>query len=652
MIREFSPTHSTDGFDFSRVWLCSSRSSFFRYGWDGLPPNHIGSGADRCAACHAEVAGIGDSIKSRMVSTFSKTIVEPVTQTQLCMKCHVDSMPSGALGNPHDLTGEDLQSLLDSVTTSPPTDLALTTTQCSQCHREHQGPDGQLQLITSAKCQACHRQQFESFTNGHPEFTNYPVSRPQRIAFDHRRHMDLHFAKKGKSFDCKVCHVDSQQTGIVGNVFRSTSFEVACAECHKEPIDSAASDGIVVLQLPSLDRGQLNRSGFDIGPWPTTASQMMDGVLSPLLESLLETTPEGQEILSKLPASRRFADVDLTSRSECENLVRMANQVRAIWNQWAAKGQPALVSWLESSSRLAASPVTSGGVASPSQGISSVRAWRPWVEQIASGIPPDILRSTSDRWFASPKPLQTQLPIRMPGQPVIPTSGRSLQVAQSPIDNEDDLLGGSNLLETTPKENVPEATASSGPLAFPPIKSWEHVKYGGWLIDEVRVALVYIPQGHADNWASRWLEWQTLASPNQSANDNVTRQCRQCHQLDSKQLRSALNAQATRTATETLSGKDAAFVASDWTRQVWRIEQRTNGTRELTRFDHSPHMTIPELRHCQTCHMMIPSGPTVFHGQEFQSLGKHQCVSCHTSQRSGTSAGESCTQCHNYHVTK
>ena len=100
--------------------------------------------------------------------------------------------------------------------------------------------------MTSRRCQACHRDPFHSFATDHPEFKNYPYDRMKNIEFDHVKHRDLHFSKKEVNFDCKACHVQADQVGAVGQVFRSVSFEQACASCHTEPIKSAMQDGLIV----------------------------------------------------------------------------------------------------------------------------------------------------------------------------------------------------------------------------------------------------------------------------------------------------------------------------------------------------------------------------------------------------------------------
>jgi hypothetical protein len=91
--------------------------------------------------------------------------------------------------------------------------------------------------------------------------------------------------------------------------------------------------------------------------------------------------------------------------------------------------------------------------------------------------------------------------------------------------------------------------------------------------------------------------------------------------------------------------------------QCWKINQRHSAERTITKFSHTPHLTIPILRDCQSCHVLYPqtavatgthgwshSGMILHH--EFQSMQIQDCSKCHTKQ----SAGDACTQCHNYHI--
>jgi predicted Zn-ribbon and HTH transcriptional regulator len=706
----------------------------------------------RCAACHPNAIS---NPANKLASTdpgysIPAQLASARKQSELCMNCHSDTMPNGLLGNPHDLVGDELSALLASVSDRHPKKLALEPTECSQCHREHQGSDGDLQAITSAKCQACHRNQFQSFAEGHPEFESYPPNKPRSIGFDHARHAELHFSKKGKSFQCNDCHLQSQQSGLVGSVFRSVSFEQACADCHNDSLKSAGIEGLVVFQIPSVDRTKLLKHGHDIGPWPESASLMMDGDLTPLLTHMLRSSEEGRAILSQLPKSGRLKDVNLDDPNQSRAIADLTRFVRERWNEISSDGQPMLKKWMEmgtTASSIAATTNLPPGLdlyarfvssrssndlpAQPTINVTSDKnvVKEDWANQLATGIPPDLLRSASQKWFrqepktsvtavptthderlpvimnliparvdhsdriTQPKPNERNVGEIQPPSPVIsPTSLRFEPiVALSSSQDDDDLLTGQedNLLlgpnsKTTPLMDQDDDLTSDDDLLLgteqnnlsthgndsgvvsdvnKPLKPWEHLPYGGWMIDDNRVALVYVPVGHADPWVSRWIEWNLLVRSEPDTpdlQDPFLKQCIQCHSFDRHRVQQMLNPtrdSEQRNATENGMRAVKHTNREDINEYCWKIDQRPNARRELTKFNHTPHLSINSLRDCQSCHKLKKLNDQQLTEQgwsdrgrtlrsEFVPLEKHQCASCHTTR----SAGDACTQCHNYHV--
>ncbi|MCE3018532.1 MAG: hypothetical protein ACK56W_01435 [Pirellula sp.] len=646
---------------------------------------------NRCKACHpssndtnAESAKIPGQLITAKVGA----------QSQLCMNCHQQSMPNGFDGSPHDLVGESLLALQRTSATASRPRLANRVTECSQCHREHRGSGENLQAITSERCQSCHSRQFQSFSHGHPEFQNYPQAKLRSIAFDHGRHKDLHFQKNDTTFDCRTCHVNTSETGAIGSVFRSVSYEQACAQCHDQPLRSAISEGLVVLQVPSLDRSKLKLAGFELGEWPESASQLMDGSLSPLLMELLRRQPEGTDILAKLPASGKLRDVNLSDREQAKTVVKLAETVRVILDQLASNGQPFLRNSLEQQlSEISIQPTTTQKLVSAntvglnSSQMASVKLDAPrhsmmsnWLNNFSSGFSPDLVRTARERWFRArenSKP-QNRPPladtfVRQPSSIVVSTRSQSqsddLLASPSQLSKgtsgDSDLLGGdllgSESLLTTPADRGPD---SSQPNVGKdkPIKPWDHLPYGGWMLDESRVAIVYVPQGHGDPWLSRWIEWQKLSSdsPNGSVGELTTaQQCIQCHTVSGDRVRGMLQEDGNQSATARFVslGRNNDFKVSEQINSCWKISQRPSAERTITKFSHTPHLTIPALSDCKSCHVLhsqnssaagthgwSQSGMILHH--EFQSMLLQNCSKCHTKE----SAGDNCTQCHNYHV--
>lgn len=711
-----------------------------------------GHGVDatkRCAACHPGEAIENTRSNSLLVSFISKPIDDETqppsesergkrhTQSQLCMECHKNDIPEAIHGSPHDLTGDQLHQMLARFdpkirpgTASwihggghSPVAWRDNPTECSECHREHQGTMHTLQAMASDRCQACHKSRFNSFELDHPEFTDYPYDRPRRLAFDHSKHRDLHFAKKNTAFDCRTCHVSDQSVSAVGSVFRAVSFETACASCHAEPIKSALNDGVIVLQLPSISRQQFADAGVDIGPWPENASLLTDGVIPPLMRLLIESEPDGRELLASLPASGKLSDLKPSSPADAEAVRKLTQTTRNLIRRMANEGQPGLrtrlIALLERNrnTEQQTTPNQSGLVS-----LNGNPATDEWLSSVVQGLPPDLFAAALRDWFgesesnlpiaistpnepakssmlgvtiqlsSSSKPIRQQdddlltggTDDLLVGKPnadkpsngsLLPTDDSLLNL-ESNKNGDDDLLGGS-LDSLTPNTNKPEPLKS--------IKAWDQLAYGGWMIDRQRMAIVYVPKGHGDQWLARWLEIDqcdeelatepgTKSKVQRLRDTSLALQCRQCHLThrdDFAFLTPAVRSEglfyvnAEMRSTNTARGDSSSSL-----NLPWQALSRSPKMRQITHFDHTPHLSLPSLRDCQSCHELrafdekekphftrvvvgvenskesIVGGRKVVH--EFKPLQRAQCATCHTA----TAAGNSCTECHNYHVGK
>ena len=87
----------------------------------------------------------------------------------------------------------------------------------------------------------------------------------------------------------------------------------------------------------------------------------------------------------------------------------------------------------------------------------------------------------------------------------------------------------------------------------------------------------------------------------------------------------------------------------------WRAYDRTTEPRGFTKFAHGPHLTLPQLADCTSCHAIDDAANTAVSYtdlnphrfvSEFKPMSKLQCAECHTA----TAAGDRCQSCHNYHV--
>ncbi len=166
------------------------------------------------------------------------------------------------------------------------------------------------------------------------------------------------------------------------------------------------------------------------------------------------------------------------------------------------------------------------------------------------------------------------------------------------------------------------------------------VSGGGWFRDEVTLAIRYQPSGHDDRWMTAWIDVLAEASggPHGVAAESLLKQimkptaaglCGSCHSLE-------------RT-------KDDRLVVN------WFSKQAANPSTEFTKFSHRPHLVQAELTDCKACHQINAEANVIASYTEdspmefeegFQPIAKQHCAECHTAR----AAGDSCLQCHRYHV--
>ena len=168
----------------------------------------------------------------------------------------------------------------------------------------------------------------------------------------------------------------------------------------------------------------------------------------------------------------------------------------------------------------------------------------------------------------------------------------------------------------------------------------QKVSAGGWFRDDLTLSIRFQPTGHADPFVTAWLELLAEASGSthaaialpllrQQMLPTAPGQCGSCHSVDRLE-----------------TGK--------WIIN-WQPKQPNDRGRGFTFFNHGPHLTQAELADCQACHGLDENIDTKINYQYdsphdfvdgFQPLTKAHCSQCHTPQ----AAGDSCLQCHRYHV--
>ena len=624
--------------------------------------------SQRCSLCHpSSHSGAGMT----------------TTQDALCMKCHQAHMPAAVLQSPHDLQPEQLtlltrsepiETLLVATDDSSGENVAGGTTTCAMCHVEHHGPGRDIKAIADARCQACHKRKFASLANGHPQFDGYPYRTERRIAFNHAAHQGKHFAQHNEDFDCGQCHLDEGRKGRVGSLFRTLGFDEACARCHSQPIQSAATGGWAVMELPSITPEDVLVPELGLGDWPAGARFGYDGYVSPVLQWLLSTDPKAARAMALLPASRRISDMDFDQRADAARAIAQA--IRTLVADVARQGQAA---WTRRLTRVAEQSLNRP---LDEDELSLVR-------ELSAGLPPDLFRQIEQAWFENGSSLAVRQGSRQFQLASAPTTTDALENDASElaeatsaqpaleeaseeglladgtadIDRDAELIDGDHLLDETlsSEEDLLDnlAFGSAEPLTdeipagriLAALSGDEHVSQGGWYLDRATLAVRYMPRGHGDLTLAAWAEFAALMTHHQSprpqtgqtdATDHgiaaVPGDCLGCHVFD-------------KTTTPW----------SEWS--AWRSVRRPATARTFTKFTHTPHLTLPGLSDCRYCHVLAddskpeelatsirldyssPNSDSV--SPEFATMVRGQCVACH--QQGG--ANDGCTHCHNYHIS-
>ena len=226
-----------------------------------------------CSACHSAATQSPVHLLSRAFGGSGS-----IDESHKCLRCHREfgkhalqphsvaptRLPASrnqSIG--HHTTGQLLSRFLATHKTTQSGQLA-----CSTCHQEHQGAAFDLTAMTNAQCQSCHASTFESFSNGHPEFSGRTRA---DLHFDHVTHMNLHFQNferlmpNGKArMQCSDCHAPDSG----GAIMNLASFQVMCASCHSPQIrDYDVSPSSRLHQLVFIS-GDMNLSDHsDISPF-------------------------------------------------------------------------------------------------------------------------------------------------------------------------------------------------------------------------------------------------------------------------------------------------------------------------------------------------------------------------------------------------
>jgi hypothetical protein len=161
---------------------------------------------------------------------------------------------------------------------------------------------------------------------------------------------------------------------------------------------------------------------------------------------------------------------------------------------------------------------------------------------------------------------------------------------------------------------------------------------GTWFLDDATLSIRYRPAAHADPVLTSWLElpagvphaaqkpllptiFKELSQPTAGG------LCVSCHSIEQ--------------------------IATGGLTVNWQAYGGAPTRRSFTKFSHGPHLVLPELTDCSTCHAIDSKSTTSYDGREpsrfssqFHPISKQTCTKCHTAR----AAGDDCQQCHNYHI--
>ncbi len=640
-------------------------------------------GTNRCSACHgAGDRTLGDWISDAVAG--GRHI--PVSQSQLCMDCHDQSLMQQFALLPHNMAPAKLAALTAaSPLENPFSGIPVPTNDrgelaCATCHREHHGAEFNLTALTDRQCQTCHAGHIHSFETNHPEFTNWPFEDKQAsIRFDHSSHMLKHFPDQKASFECRTCHIDDER-GVVKLV---APFAQSCASCHSGQIHGAESTRWTFFQLPMLDTQALAAAGHSVGHWPAACDGDFDGRIPAAMKLLLAADPEVMEILSQRGPNFEFGDLNPDDPRDLADAARLGWAIKQLVHDLADTGSPGIRNRLGTA--LARLPDdTAGAEHNPILNAPG----------LAAGLHPTVFARARDLWLPELTRELTRQSIdgggiasqhnrRVLGRPVAmriqdnsdllidnplpelmknpPTTKMPAVVIQTPhsSDEGNGVVTNSHvpqpsartdeLLVQNPLANQTTADARIPDAGSPPsdeqlrravrdaVIKLPDPRPGGWYRDDQCFSISYRLTGHADPVIKSWTD---LAS--QHANDRAVTSSGLFGDLTSEN------------SAGTCLTCHAIHTDSSGTRQVaWNPRYRETRVRGFTRFSHRPHDIQSSLSDCTSCHRPKRPGEQATTGtiaglcsSDFDRIEKAACASCH---RAG-GAPSGCVDCHNYHI--
>jgi hypothetical protein len=334
--------------------------------------------------------------------------------------------------------------------------------------------------MSNEQCQFCHTAAFDRFSNGHPDFNNYPYNRRTRLIFDHRTHIKKYFLEE-KVQDKKEC-VDCHSLDSKGNQMTSIGFDSMCSSCHLNEIrgEGQGQTGVAVLQVPEIDFDTLVKKKVFVGRWPSDA----DGVLTPFMTLLISSEPGASEHLKAVENLELF-DLSEASDADLLSVKYLIWSIKKLYLEISEKGQGAVRERLQKVADRAFTEDEASG--------------------LLSGFPASLFRLSLETWFPQLRESTNVLDLES-AESILELKQSNIKTSSSLSESDSDLL------------------------------EEELVDSGGWYLDGY--GMFYRPKGHEDPFLKQWLLvvlenktkwpklWETLGDT------NAPGRCTYCHSVE------------------------------------------------------------------------------------------------------------------------
>lgn len=583
---------------------------------------------ERCGSCHS--GGMQSPLKWLVPSPNHE---HSMTQTDLCLDCHKRTIPMENARRAHNLSRSARKQLTAalkaasanrvSLVSIPKTRLDFDNVACAVCHREHHGSDASLIDLSNSQCQTCHSQVYGDFANSHPEWGNWPYDQTSEIRFDHSTHAGKHFPgwKGGQSFDCQSCHPMPNQVGtrassVEDAMVRVAPFETACAGCHDESLRAQLNEGISLISLPTLP----SEATTALRDWPESATGFADGRVTPIMHLLLRSDSRLASLLRKI-RDDDLGNLVIKDQISNQELQALAKGISDLCSEIVNDGHAAILNRMSQS------------------GIQD-KALHPALVP----LPTQLLETIKSRWMRdhSDPPAQRSASVdsqdlSMPGDSLLsddllaPTGDDLLL----PTDESDDVLllpddsGDLIQLESNESQSNDLSRDASNATASRDAEK-QQLLLDGWRRDDGRLTISYRGTQHADPVITAFIEgFSALPDTDPAKRDfsemPLIKNCLSCH-------------------------PGASHSPSRWAEPTVQ-----SASIDSNKFHHRPHLNVSKLGDCNHCHQVTTlndlDGEIDFamnSHPDFQPLTKSACAACHSKE----GAGENCTQCHRYHMTR